>query len=443
MCIVVGDGYHFVPRKGDLFAPQRKNSVLMPKQLRASAAARLCDLPEGPAEIAYGGARGGGKSFWLLAQLAADDCQRLPGLKALFLRKVGKANIEHLSDLRASVLRNLPHEFIPGRGIINFPNGSKIIAGHFQNDRDIDSYLGIEYDVIAVEEATTLSHNKYRQILTCCRSSKQLALATPWLEESKSKSKSKSKTPSPNPALNLDLNLALALNRPHPRTVPWRARAYSTTNPGGVGHAWFKEHFVIPWRAGHETVTRFVPATVDDNPFVQTDYRAKLEALPGWQRKAWLNGDWDIAAGQFFTTWDYRVHVPQLISTADLAYWCGALDYGFSAYTVFLLAFRDKQERLFVMGEYAGRGKLPETNAAGIKQLLAGFGLEPGQLGSIPAGPDPFTRDKAGRSVPLSTGVTVCRSGRRTPSAWQAGPALASALGDPASGVQPKLQKTS
>lgn len=48
------------------------------------------------------------------------------------------------------------------------------------------------------------------------------------------------------------------------------------------------------------------------------------------------------------------------------------------------------------MGEYAGRGKLPETNAAGIKQLLAGFGLEPGQLGSIPAGPDPFTRDKAG-----------------------------------------------
>ena len=38
-----------------------------------------------------GGARGGGKSHWLLAQMGADDCQRVPGLKCLLLRKVGKA----------------------------------------------------------------------------------------------------------------------------------------------------------------------------------------------------------------------------------------------------------------------------------------------------------------------------------------------------------------
>ena len=43
--------------------------VLQPRQLVASAAARLCDAPDGPTAVGYGGARGGGKSHWLLAQM--------------------------------------------------------------------------------------------------------------------------------------------------------------------------------------------------------------------------------------------------------------------------------------------------------------------------------------------------------------------------------------
>ena len=65
------------------------------RQLLACAAARLCDAPGGPTAIGYGGARGGGKTHWLYSQLGADDCQRLPGLKALLLRKVGKSNLEN------------------------------------------------------------------------------------------------------------------------------------------------------------------------------------------------------------------------------------------------------------------------------------------------------------------------------------------------------------
>jgi hypothetical protein len=68
--------------------------VLQRRQLAASAAARLCDYPDGPTEIGFGGSRGGGKSYWLLAQMGVDDCQRFPGLKCLLLRRVGKANIE-------------------------------------------------------------------------------------------------------------------------------------------------------------------------------------------------------------------------------------------------------------------------------------------------------------------------------------------------------------
>ena len=69
----------------------RAGIVLQPKQLQACAAARECDAPDGPVSVAYGGARGGGKSHWGIAQLT-DDCLRFPGLTCLLLRKVGKAN---------------------------------------------------------------------------------------------------------------------------------------------------------------------------------------------------------------------------------------------------------------------------------------------------------------------------------------------------------------
>src|SRR4051812_50007132 len=112
---------------------------LQPRQLAASAAARLCDKNEGPTAVGYGGARGGGKSHWMLSQMGADDCQRVPGLKCLLLRKVGKANMEQLEDLRQRLLMGLKHEFSAHRGILTFENGSRIITGHFQNEKDIDA----------------------------------------------------------------------------------------------------------------------------------------------------------------------------------------------------------------------------------------------------------------------------------------------------------------
>ena len=88
--------------------------------------------------------------------MGADDCQRVPGLKCLLLRKVGKSNLESFEDLRRRLFHRLGHEFAASRGVLSFANGSRIIAGHFQNEKDIDAYLGLEYDVIGIEEATTL-----------------------------------------------------------------------------------------------------------------------------------------------------------------------------------------------------------------------------------------------------------------------------------------------
>src|SRR3954468_1276554 len=104
---------------------ERAGLLLQPRQLAASAAARECDKPDGPTAIGYGGARGGGKSHWLMAQVGADDCQRVPGLKCLLLRKVGKSVMESFDDLRRRLFLRLPHEFTGHRGTLTFRNGSR------------------------------------------------------------------------------------------------------------------------------------------------------------------------------------------------------------------------------------------------------------------------------------------------------------------------------
>src|SRR5881628_3879292 len=149
--------------------------------------------------------------------------------------KSRQSKSQHFEDLRRRLFGKLGHEFSAFRGILTFNNGSRIIAGHFQNEKDIDAYLGLEYDVIGIEEATTLTARKYQDITTCCRTSK------------------------PN----------------------WRPRIYSTTNPGGVGHGWYRSRFVLPFLKGAEADRRFVPARVSDNRFNNPEYTKVLEGLTG------------------------------------------------------------------------------------------------------------------------------------------------------------------
>ena len=332
--------------------------VLQPRQLAASAAARLCDKPDGPTAIGYGGARGGGKSHWLLGQMGVDDCQRIPGLKCLLLRKVGKANLEHFEDLRRKLFTRLPHEFSAFRGILTFNNGSRIIAGHFQNEKDIDAYLGLEYDVIGIEEATTLTARKYQDITTCCRTSK------------------------PN----------------------WRPRIYSTTNPGGVGHAWYRTKFVLPMLEKRQADTAFIAARVTDNRWNNPEYVRVLQGLSGWQKRAWLDGDWDIAAGQYFTTLRREVHVVEDFDDTRAREWFVALDYGFAHYTVALLGCTDGDGNIFVVDEHAERLWLPQRHAAAIKAMLARHKigdrkLELGDLKRFVAGADVFSRQSDGTTI--------------------------------------------
>ncbi len=377
---------------------ERADVILQTRQLAASAAARQCDLPSGPTAIGYGGARGGGKSHWLLAQMGADDCQRVPGLKCLLLRKVGKANLEHFEDLRRRLFGRLKHDFSAFRGVLTFANGSRIIAGHFQNEKDIDAYLGLEYDVIGIEEATTLTARKYQDISTCCRTSK------------------------PN----------------------WRPRIYSTTNPGGVGHGWYRAKFIVPFQEKRETETRFIPARVTDNRWNNPEYVRVLQNLSGWQKRAWLDGDWDIAAGQYFTTLRREIHVVADFDETRAREWFCALDYGFAHYTVALLGCTDGDGNIFVVDEHAERLWLPERHAAAIKAMLGrhkigGRKLELTDLKRFVAGADVFSRQSDGTTIAAQYakhGITLRVANTDRVNGWAE---ILTRFGDVEAGIRPTL----
>ena len=319
--------------------------VAQPRQLGFHAACRAADGPDGPSEIAFGGARGPGKSHALLAQMGADDCQRRPQLKCLLLRKVGKSGREHFEDLRLKLFRRLPHEYRRKDGCITFVNNSRIVLGHFKDEAEIDAYLGLEYDVIGVEEATTLTYRKYQGIQSCNRTSK----------------------------------------------ADFRPRIYTTANPGGVGHAWYRRAFVLPYERGSETTTRFIPATIDDNRFINREYRASLDGLTGWLKRAWRYGDWDISAGQFFTTYRQEAHtVEPFPIPANWTVWL-AMDYGFTHYNVIYLFAQDGDGVAYVVDELAERRWLPARLAPALAAMLGRHGVERSRLTCFLAGRDCFS----------------------------------------------------
>src|SRR5436309_15207377 len=124
-----------------------------------------------------------------------------------------------------------------------------------------------------------------------------------------------------------------------------------------------------------------------------------LEGLTGWQKRAWLDGDWDIAAGQFFTTLRREVHVVSTFDDKRAVEWFAAMDYGFTHYTVVVLGCRDSDGNLFIVDEHAERLWLAQRHAPAIVAMLARHGLDTMRLHRFVAGADVFSRQSDGSTV--------------------------------------------
>lgn len=84
------------------------------------------------------------------------------------------------------------------------------------------------------------------------------------------------------------------------------------SNPGSIGHEWVKTLWIdrfFPKEEQEADQFAYVPATARDNPHIDKSYLLTLESLPEKMRRAFLDGDWDIFEGQFFTEFNRDKHV--------------------------------------------------------------------------------------------------------------------------------------
>ena len=206
--------------------------------------------------VAYGGARGGGKS-WAVRTKAVLLALRWPGIKILILRR----SYRELMNNHVSFLRRQLHGIAVYHStdkVFTFPGGSTIAMGYCACDGDLDQYQGAEYDVIFIDEAGQLMPEWIEQLNACVRGVNEFP-----------------------------------------------KRAYYTLNPGGPAHGYFKRLFIDRQfrEAERPEEYRFIQALVTDNTALlrsQPEYIAQLRTLPPHLRQMWLEGRWDVGAGQFF-----------------------------------------------------------------------------------------------------------------------------------------------
>jgi len=318
--------------------------------------------------------------------------QRFDGLKFLYLRKIQKKALESFDDLRRRVLRFVPHEY--KNSILTLPNGSSMVMGGFRSEGEIDSYIGLQYDGIVTEDATTLTELKHNAIMGALRTSRE----------------------------------------------DWRVRMYESANPGQVGHAWFRKMYYDPWKCGEETHTRFVHTKKGDNKFINPEYDEYLDGLTGWLRRAWRDGDFEISAGQFFTPWDEKVHVcPTSAIPPDWQVWC-SMDYGFNHPTVVYLLALDRKGDIHVVEEHWERMWLPKQHAIAIKHMLERNGVPLSRVQTFEASPDAFAKrgeeegSVAERYEKEGIHLTPANTDRISGAAE-----LLARLGSPEAGISPSL----
>lgn len=231
-------------------------------------------------EVAYGGARGGGKTDGVLGEWVKHSHTHGRYSSGLMVRRT----LEELSDtIKRSHELYLPlgARFKSQKNTWIMPNKSELKFRYLENDEDAQNYQGHSYTRLYGEEIGNF--------------------------------------PSPSPIFKLMATLRSG------HGIPCGARF--TFNPGGPGHTWVKERYWDPDPLGYRIIVEdftnpftgevkqrervFIPAKVTDNQHInRTDYIANLQMVgtPALVR-AWLEGDFTILAGAYFPNFG-RIIIP-------------------------------------------------------------------------------------------------------------------------------------
>ena len=308
--------------------------------------------------IAYGGARGGGKTWAVRTKAMLLSC-RYDGIKILIVRRsFQELRDNHILPLQME-LRDLARWKEQEKRFI-FPNGSYIRFGYCSAERDVLQYQGQEYDIIFIDEATQLTEFQFQTFKGCLRG-----------------------------------------------VNDFPKRMYLTCNPGGVGHAWVKRLFIDRQYVEGERPEdyEFIQAKVTDNPVLMKkdpEYINMLRSLPYELREAWLNGSWDIFAGQYFSEWNRDVHVVEPFVIPPWWRRYITIDYGLDMLAAYLIVVDDHDMAYVVQEVYKGRdlgegakGLIVSEAAAEVKALAGN-----GNIAAYLAPPDLWNaRQETGKSV--------------------------------------------
>lgn len=259
--------------------------------------------------IAYGGARGGGKS-WVARVLAAIFCMTYVNLQVLLMRRT-------YPELEANHIRPLQRElkgiavFKDAKKLFQFPNGSFIKLGHCDSDKIAISYQGQEYDIIIFEEATLFSEFMLQMIKTCLRSV---------------------------------------------RNDNFNTRIYYFCNPGGPSHHLIKRLFIDKeYEEGEDPQDyTFIQALVYDNKVLMLKdpgYIKILDTMPEELRAAHRDGDWDALSGAFFKEFKKGIHVVEPFVLDSSWYRYFVMDYGLDCLGGYWIAHDHINNKFYVYKE--------------------------------------------------------------------------------------------
>jgi len=243
----------------------------------------------------FGGAAGPGKTKALLWE-AIRQALDVPRSDSLLLRRTYP---ELESSLLAYFRRDVPRKFYrrynEAKHIVTWNNGSTTRFGYCRNENDVYQYQGAEFLFIGLDELTHFTLKQW-QFLT-------------------------------------------SRNRcPVPKSFACMAGA---SNPGNIGHAWVKalwvDHTPPPGFERPELYDArdydFIRAKLADNPIYANDaaYHRTLEALPEHLRRAFLEGDWNVFAGQYFDVFEFGRHTIRAEALRLEPWWPRwiSIDWGF------------------------------------------------------------------------------------------------------------------
>lgn len=255
--------------------------------------------------VLWGGAAGPGKShgvrWWLYAR-----CLTIPQHTALLLR-------ETHHELETTHLRFMEREVPLLGGVfrkgppasVYFPaTGAYIDCGHMSEPDAVRRYLSTEYGAIVAEEGS------------------QYPLTSDGV--------------SPLGELSTRARKVYADRDGRPVQPIFLI----PTNPGGPSWPFLLDFFVdhAPDLDLYPQLRRlyradeyaFLPARLDDNPYLDPAYEARLAMLPKWRYEQLRHGDVRAFGGQFFSTFRESHHVRDL-GTPSGAEWFRSMDWGYHA----------------------------------------------------------------------------------------------------------------